>query len=386
MLDVNSLLVPGLWDLQDRFKSKGFDIKLVGGCVRDLLAGITPEDVDLHTDADPLECKAIYQEAGVKFIDTGLGHGTWTVVFDHVPYEITSLREDVRTDGRHAQVSYTRDWLTDARRRDFTINSMSMTFEGQLFDPFGGADDLANGRVRFVGDANQRIQEDYLRILRWFRFRGRFEKTEHQFDEIAAAAVINNSDGLRLISRERVWSELSKILVGPHALYLMESLRAMGVSRILELRGVWIHHKDPYLVHVHAHTRNPVTMMVALYKKWAPRILKSFKTSNQEHDLACWLTTCVDKKISPSRHMAVNGISSEWARELGVLRGMDAFDLAVLEGWVPPQFPVNGYDLIRLGIKPGPHYGEIIQRLKNSWADSDYTLTQEQLLKQVALD
>jgi len=174
MQDPNSILNPALWCLRDAFRAQGFDLKLVGGCVRDLMLGLTPKDVDLHTDATPDECVLIYQAEGVRFEETGLSHGTISVIFDHVAYEITSLRTDTETDGRHAVVSYTRDWHTDLRRRDFRFNAMSMSFEGDILDPFGGQADLEAGVVRFVGDAETRIKEDYLRILRWFRFRGRF--------------------------------------------------------------------------------------------------------------------------------------------------------------------------------------------------------------------
>ena len=162
--------------LRAAFQACGFDIRLVGGAVRDIVAGEDPKDLDFCTDANPTEQLEIYTANGYKYVETGLQHGTITVVIDHVGYEITSLRTETDHEGRHATVAYTRDWMDDLSRRDFTFNAMAMTFDGVLIDPFGGQEDLRNQIVRFVGNANDRVKEDYLRILRWFRFQARFSK------------------------------------------------------------------------------------------------------------------------------------------------------------------------------------------------------------------
>jgi tRNA nucleotidyltransferase (CCA-adding enzyme) len=390
-MDMSIILTPKLLDLRERFHANGFDLRFVGGCVRDILIGVLPKDIDLHTDATPSECKLIYNNANIKFIETGLSHGTMSVVLDGITYEITSLRRDVSTDGRHAEVSYTRDWLVDASRRDFTINSMSMNFEGDIFDPYNGQQDLQNGIVRFVGDARSRIQEDYLRILRWFRFRGRFEKTSSQVDSYARSAVLYNATGLTRVSYERIWSEISKILVGPRALDMMYDIQRTGVYAPIELYcdlhtnmqnlyGYFVNNQN---IHIHSNTKNPVTMMVALYSRRASDILTRWKSSHQEQKLATWLIDNVQKDHSLTRLLAVDNVSSKWVRELGVLRGLDAFELAVIESWDPPLFPVTGYDLIRKGIKPGSMYTIILKGLKNAWADSGYTLTKDQLLAMI---
>ena len=382
MQDPNTILNPNLWSLRDAFYARGFDLRLVGGCVRDLLMGLTPKDVDLHTDATPEECVAIYTQVGVRFEETGLSHGTISVIFDHVAYEITSLRTDVETDGRHATVAYTRDWLVDLHRRDFTMNSMSMSFEGDILDPFGGQADLAAGKVTFVGDAEARIKEDYLRILRWFRFRGRFGM---RMDAQAERAVRAHAAGLANISRERVWMEISKILSGEHAVQLMAEVYELGVDGHVNLHDPFnsLIYADEFAQAVHAHTRNPVTMLVALCEENADQVLRCWKASSAEIKLAEFLH--INMSEDPFRLMAVQGVSRAWAVELCVLKMATdpdcGFMKAVLEEWQVPVFPVSGADLIAVGMKPGPQMGQMLMDLKHRWANLEYVSTKQDLLQ-----
>lgn len=385
MQDPNVILNPHLWSLRDAFRAEGFDLRLVGGCVRDLMKGLTPKDVDLHTDATPEECVSIYQATGVRFEPTGMQHGTISVIFDHVAYEITSLRTDTETDGRHAVVQYTRDWLVDLERRDFTFNAMSMSFEGEVLDPFGGQADLQEGVVKFVGNAAARIQEDYLRILRWFRFRGRFGMA---MDMEAAQAVRAHAAGLTNISRERVWMEISKILSGEHGVQLMQELHNLGVDRHVDMLVepyINIVVADDLSQRVHDQTRNPVTMLVALCGEFAERLLRSWKASSAEIKLAEFLYS--NMSADPFRLMAVQGVSRVWAVELCVLQMAEApdggFMKAVLEEWEVPVFPVSGADLISVGMKPGPQMGQMLNDLKQRWANHEYMPTQQDLLQVV---
>lgn len=382
-MELNNILTEQLVVLRSQFVARGFDLRLVGGCVRDLLAGVKPNDIDLCTDADPDEQVAMYHELGVRYIETGLQHGTVTVVLDGETYEITSLRRDAETDGRHAKVVYTRDWRIDAARRDFTINAMSLTFDGELFDPFGGADDLKAGVVAFVGVAEDRIREDYLRILRWFRFRGRYGSSlVHMIDQPAWKAVFSLSHGLTSISRERVWSELSKTLAGPNGVRLVGyEMQNMGVARYCSLPDTDIINLVDYAADVHEISRNPVTLLVALYGVDAINILVNLKASRAEINLASWLDDTWTKfDVLPSRYMAVHGVCREWAVELGALRLMGPFELAILRDWVAPSFPVTGYDLLAAGVPVGPAVGKMIADLKTIWGDSGYSMTKHQLL------
>jgi tRNA nucleotidyltransferase (CCA-adding enzyme) len=381
MVDVNSVLNSDLWRLRDSFRAEGFDLRLVGGSVRDLLLGLRPKDVDLHTDATPDECMKIYEAAGVRFEPTGLQHGTLSVIFEDVAYEITSLRTDVETDGRHATVAYTRDWQTDLLRRDFTMNAMSMTFEGELMDPFGGLQDLRAGQVVFVGDAETRIREDYLRILRWFRFRGRFGMS---MNDSARSAVKKLAPGLANISRERVWSEVKRILAGGNGAVILVEMHELGVAEWINLpkRGVWISISHQ----VSKATRNPVTLMVAFFLEDAENILRKWKASNEEVTLARKLQAALlQHRHGPFYCRAVLNWSLEDALELAAMHNMDQFERSVLESWQVPVFPVNGDHLKAQGIKPGPGLGALLGSLKKKWAESGYVLTKEELLESVVV-
>lgn len=370
-------ITPALVSLRTLFVDRGFDIRPVGGCVRDLMSGVAPKDVDLCTDADPAEQVQIYQAAGIRYIETGIEHGTATVVLDGVPYEITSLRLDVETDGRRATVAYTRDWIKDLERRDFTINAMSLTFDGELIDPFNGLKDLREGLVAFVGNAETRIREDYLRILRWFRFRGRFGMS---MSYSARRAIEKLASGLQGISRERVWSEVSKIIAGKDGPFIMLEMHQMGVAQYIDLPDEvdWIHFAEE----VAEITRNPVTLMVAFYHREAEQILRKWKASGAEIRLAeklRWGTTR-GKAVSPFYAMAVLGWSREDALELASIAQMDAFERAVLAEWPVPEFPVSGNDLIAAGLKPGPEFSRRIGIMKNRWADTGYTASKQDLM------
>ena len=366
-----------LWDLRNSFRQRGFDLRVVGGTVRDSLLNLSAKDVDLHTDATPDECAEIYNTSDVRWEPTGWDHGTATVIFDHVGYEITSLRQDVATDGRRATVSYTRDWLVDLQRRDFTINAMSASFEGDVLDPFDGKRDLAQCCVRFVGDPEQRIREDYLRILRWFRFRGRFGTTEVTED---LWAVHTLAQGLKLISRERVWREIEQILSRPSGPAVMQDMHNRWVAYQVDLPAYLptIHLADS----IAQQGADPVTVLVALYNFKATRILQSWKASNAQIKLSEFLIKHAN--TDPFEALAVMGVSREWAVQLSLLQERDLLVTASLCDWLIPTFPVTGYDLISAGVKPGPIYSEIMRNLKQQWVLSGYTASQQTLLQQVA--
>jgi tRNA nucleotidyltransferase (CCA-adding enzyme) len=377
IMDARSLLTSDLLDLRKLFQVRGFDIRLVGGCVRDLIAGIEPKDVDLCTDADPDEQVSIYQAAGIRYVETGIEHGTITVVLDGAPYEITSLRLDVETDGRRATVAYTKDWLKDLERRDFTINAMSLTLDGELVDPFNGLKALSEGLVEFVGNAETRIREDYLRILRWFRFRGRFGMS---MSYSANRAILALASGLKEISRERVWSEVSRIISGNDGPYIMLEMHQMSVAQWIDLPDEvdWINVAQE----VAEISRNPVTLMVALYGQEAEGILRRWKASGAEIRLAEKLRWSISghTAINPFYAMAVLGWSRKDARELAAISRLDAFNRAVLEEWPVPAFPVNGNDLIAAGLVPSPEFSRRIGIMKNRWADTGYTASKQELM------
>ncbi|HXI86183.1 MAG TPA: CCA tRNA nucleotidyltransferase, partial [Parvularculaceae bacterium] len=205
--------------------------RFVGGCVRDSLIGVEPKDIDIATTLTPDAVVKALKKAGLGAAPTGVEHGTITGVADHVGVEITTLRADVSTDGRHATVAFTEDWARDAERRDFRLNAIYLTTDKKLYDPVGGVEDAKTGRVRFIGAPEDRIREDYLRILRFFRFSARFSTT---FDAEGLAACAALKEGMARLSRERVGAEFSAILALPRASEAIEAMAKTGV-----LAEVW---------------------------------------------------------------------------------------------------------------------------------------------------
>ena len=193
------------------FQNQNYKLKLVGGCVRKLITEEKIDDMDIAINIEPEKIKKVLVEQKIKFVETGITHGTITVLINDFKFEITSLRKDISTDGRHAKVEFTSDWKQDAQRRDFTINAIYADISGEVYDPLNGIEDLKNGIIKFIGDPNQRIQEDYLRILRYLRFYTQYNKNKFH-DEIAIKAIKRNLDGLAKISKERILEELFKMM------------------------------------------------------------------------------------------------------------------------------------------------------------------------------
>ncbi len=191
-------------------KGEESKVRFVGGCIRKVLCGEIVDDIDLATSLEPSEIKSKLVKENIKVVDTGISHGTVTAILNEKKFEITTLRKDISTDGRHASVEFTKNWNHDAARRDFTINAIYADIEGRIFDPLNGILDLKNGNIKFIGSPTERIQEDFLRILRYFRFYTQYSKTEHNQDIIKI--IRKNINGLNKISNERIYDELKKIL------------------------------------------------------------------------------------------------------------------------------------------------------------------------------
>ena len=193
------------------FQNQNYKLKLVGGCVRKLITEEKIDDMDIAINIEPEKIKKVLVEQKIKFVETGIKYGTITALINDFKFEITSLRKDLSTDGRYAKVEFTSNWEQDAQRRDFTINAIYSDISGEVYDPLNGIEDLKNGIIKFIGDPNQRIQEDYLRILRYLRFYTQYNKNKFH-DEIAIKAIKRNLDGLAKISRERILEELFKMM------------------------------------------------------------------------------------------------------------------------------------------------------------------------------
>lgn len=302
--EFRSIFTEELNTLVDLFKKYNYELRIAGGAVRDILMEIKPKDIDFATTATPDQMKEMFTTENVRMINAkGEKHGTITPRINNKEnFEVTTLRIDVRTDGRHAEVQFTTDWQLDANRRDLTINSMFLGFDGTLYDYFYGYEDLQQRRVVFVGDAAVRIQEDYLRILRYFRFYGRIAKDPHQHDEPTLEAIRNNGDGLARISGERIWSEMQKIVVGNFAEELVLEMIKCGLAPYCGL---------PQEVNVEEFKRlsaalkefekphYPILLMISLLHtvEDAMKLHERLKLSAFERDLALFITQQRDKVI-----------------------------------------------------------------------------------------
>ena len=317
----------------------------------------------------------------MKTIPTGIEHGTITAIGPDTgePYEITTLRIDVETTGRHASVEFTRDWKQDAERRDLTFNAMSIDMEGNLFDYFGGAQDLRDYVTRFVGDADQRIKEDYLRILRFFRFLGKMETWSPPNRE-QSDAIEQNAEGLLQISGERIWMEMAKILTGNHVYHILHLMCHLGVAEQINLpcEKIGTVHDNG----IFSKTNNPITILSTLINNQsaAETIIFQWKLSNPEKDLLMFLVN-YPKRLDTwdAKYMLVDGVSWEYLNELAFTQGAQTITLG-LQNWPIPVFPVTGKDLIAHGMKPGIEFGNTLRYLKIKWKQSQFTLDKAQLL------
>lgn len=359
------------------------EARMVGGAVRDMLAGQVLADVDFAVPLPPAEVMARAKRAGLKFIPTGLAHGTVTLLAAGRAFEVTSLRRDVETDGRHARVVFTDDWVADAARRDFTINAMSCDEGGQVFDYFGGQVDLAAGIVRFVGDAAQRIAEDYLRILRFFRFFARYGRGEP--DAAAIVAIAGARDGLSGLSPERVWQELKKILQAPAPCAAIMLMRQTGVLEMV-LPGA-----SPERLAALLARGAPVDPLLRLAALTVADCSERLRLSNAESELlAQWrapfcLTPGADdaalRKALADRPGSVL-IGQSW------LYGGGDEDWASLRTrlamMAPPVFPLQGRDLLVLGVRPGPDMGRILALVRHWWWQGGCVADKASCLRQAA--
>lgn len=370
------LAMPEIVRLNEVFRKRNKEIRLVGGVVRDIMLGTQPKDFDIATTALPQESQQYLEEEGIRCVPTGLQHGTVTAVLNSIPFEITTLRIDESTDGRWAEVRFTDDWKLDALRRDLTVNAMSLGMDGTLFDYFNGVDDIRDRRVLFVGDAHQRICEDYLRILRYFRFHGRLSAAPHH-DPPTIAAIISTASGLAQISGERVWQEMSKIVKLPTAVALLEVMRDTAV-----LGHIGLGHVDPALIAalgaVKRHATEPITIVAALVptEESFLRLHTMLHFSNSEKFLGLYIieNRARDMTSELAEDEVVAKIPAAVVAEL--LRYQNKPEIAVhIAEWAAPVFPVTGKDMKSHGVPQGPIMGVVLARLKALWVHSRFTLT-----------
>jgi poly(A) polymerase len=350
----------------------------VGGCVRNALVGEMVGDLDLATDALPEKVVRLVEAAGFKAIPTGIDHGTVTVLAGGLPHEITTFRRDVQTDGRHAVVAYSTDLAQDAARRDFTMNALYADPSGEVIDPLGGLPDLRARRLRFVGEPAQRIREDYLRILRFFRFSATYGDPALGMDAEGLAACAELADGIDGLSRERIGAEMRKLLSARDPAPALASMAASGVLRHV-LSGADPRYVAP-LVHLEAgappHWQRRLVVLGG--QDWD----NALRLSRSEQGLMARLRDQVGNALSPA--------ALGW--RLGPDAGADAVlaRAAVLEGPLPDdwkadvargaasRFPVTAADL--MPALAGPALGAKLAELESRWLASDLRLSRDDLL------
>ena len=375
----------------------GVETSAVGGAVRNALLGEPVKEVDLATTALPEQVMALARKAGLKAVPTGIEHGTVTIIADGLPYEVTTLRRDVETFGRHATVAFTENWEEDARRRDFTLNALYAGSDGVLFDPLGGYGDLVAGRVRFIGDAEERIKEDYLRILRFFRLHANYGKGA--LDPEGLRAAVRLRAGLDQLSAERVSAELRRLLAAPRAVDGVEALFDYGLLPGVLGTAPRLERFKRLAAIEAALGREPDAMarLAALgvfVAEDAERLAARFRLSKVEQAMlmlgaADHAQTGLPDEAAAKRALYLLGPNDfgaammiGWA-DSGAATENEAWRQAISlpERWQAPSFPLRGADIVALGDIEGPEIGIILRRLEADWAAGGFALSREDLLQ-----
>lgn len=388
---------PAITRLLQALTAEGAEVRFVGGCVRDWLLGQHSDDLDLATTSKPEDTQRLLEQAGIHAIPTGIQHGTITAIVEHRPFEITTLRCDIACDGRHAEVAFTDNWEEDAARRDFTINALSLAPDGTLYDYFDGQRDLAAGHIRFIGNADERIREDGLRILRFFRFYARYGTPPP--DATALAACKQQARMLDQLSGERIQAEMKKLLISRgavEAIQLMAEYHIIShllptfvgtetLSTLAAIEAKSGRNPDPILrlATLLEHPKKTDTSTDFLGNRW--------KLSRRDSDyLRLLLTTSCPTAdatlLDWQRFIRAHG--NERAQQLilffqacvpNTQQDWDSINQLARE-WTAPSFPISGRDLLDKGFAAGKELGETLARLETDWEKSGFTLTREALL------
>ncbi|WP_371224786.1 CCA tRNA nucleotidyltransferase [Roseovarius sp. 2305UL8-3] len=361
-------------------KHAGHQALFVGGCVRNALLNTPVKDIDIATDAHPEEVMKLARTAGLKAIPTGIDHGTVTVVSGGIPHEITTFREDVETTGRHAVVAFARDITQDARRRDFTMNALYARADGEVIDPLGGLDDLKARRVRFIEDPVQRIREDYLRSLRFFRFHAWYGDPEAGMDAEALDAIARHLEGLETLSRERVGGEITRLLAAPDPAPAVAAMRATGVLNAV-LPGAE-DHALALLVHLEQQIELTPDAMRRLAVIGGQDVADRLRLSKAE---ARKLTLLRDQvgALTPAIELGYRlghdtGLSVLLLGAALLESPFDPADIAKLMTGAKAVFPIKPADL--MPDYSGPALGKRIKALEDEWLASGCTLSRDVLL------
>ncbi len=339
--------------------------RYVGGAVRDTLLAIPVKDVDIATPLEPQAVMQRLKDAGIQAVPTGIEHGTVTAVLPLGPVEITTLRHDVSTDGRRATVAFASDWQDDAARRDFTINAVyADPANGEIFDWFGGLDDLAARRVRFIGDPHQRIREDHLRILRYFRFQARFGSVPADAPSESACAELAAT--LKGLSRERVGMEMMNLLSLADPAPTVARMAELGVLEVVlpeaDVAALAALVAEESRQQIAPDALRRLAALLPADVQLAEAVASRFRLSGaQKKRLA--LAAARDGAERDARPLAYR-LGRDSALDRLLIAGADA---AALDGWVIPEFPLKGGEIVARGIKAGPEVARVLRQVENGW-------------------
>ena len=371
---------PSAQKLSKLYKNFGYQVLFVGGCIRNTILKMPVTDIDLATDAQPEEIIKIAEENNIRFVPTGLAHGTITLMIDNKNYQITTFRTDFDHDGRYAKVEFTESLLLDASRRDLTINALYCNHVGEVIDPLNGLDDIKKQKIKFIGNPNERIKEDNLRILRFFRFQAIYGNKNLEIDSIALEACHNHKSKLAALSKERITSELRKILSAPNPLEVIIKMNETGVLNEL-FQNVSIDSLEAYLK-----TEEKFKINI----NWLGRLL-SLQVTQEEESLK--LTRCEFKFLKQTKSAIENQIHVlEFSYYNGVENGkiysilqnfrhniiLSKNLLNQINSLATKKFPITAKDL--MPEISGKKLGEALRSLEDRWIKSNFTLSKKELL------
>jgi poly(A) polymerase len=358
------------------------EARFVGGAVRNALLGAAVADIDIAVPMPPQEAAARLTAKGIKVAETGLEHGTVTAIIGRHAFEVTSLRRDVETDGRHAKVAFTDDWAEDAARRDFTINALYASVSGEIFDYATGVEDLIAGRVRFMGDAGARIAEDYLRVLRLFRFHAWYGKGEIDAEGLRAAA--SSKDKLKTLSAERIAKELLRLLEASHPAPVLRVMAATGILSELLPGALQLPRLERLTQLDGENARDAVLRLAALLPdggaQAAADVLKLSNANRTRLEQALGGEQIAAQLSAHDARRLLYRLGAACFRDKVLLQWAGAPQAAgawrmllqMADNWQRPRFVLTGGDVMQAGVPEGPQVGRILAQLEDWWVDGDF--------------
>lgn len=378
------LASPPLVRLMEILNREGINARLVGGCVRDALMGLVIRDIDIACRLTPEVALKRLEAAGVKVIATGLKHGTITAVLEGQNFEITTLRRDMETYGRHAKVAFTDDWHEDAKRRDFTFNALYLDLDGSLYDPCGGLADSSARRVRFIGDAGLRIREDSLRILRFFRFAACVGRGEMDADGLQSCK--SHKSLIDHLSGERVAQEIFKILQAEFVLPVMAIMAQTGILAHILPGHAALEKFSNFVKQEQKRDHCDILMRLSCLlpgdKAAGARLSHHLRLSKAQSKMLVLFSQITPAKPDLTER-DMRKIIYQQGREAALFalyQGGHLENISYAESWIIPEFPLKGRDL---SLPAGPEMGRVLTRLEEKWVESDFNLSREKLLEKV---